>query len=96
MLIDADIPQHRRRVILMHLRLIIFPNINMVLAQREQYGDILLRNHMPLTEPRILRHPLNNLGDIVTKNLSHCIDCLHFFHKVYLPSYIGKGPPGKG
>ena len=80
MLILTELTQDIGRFILVHLRSVLIPDVDMVLAERQQHGDILFRNHMALAETRILRHTADNLRDILTKHLSDCLDRFHFFH----------------
>ena len=87
MLVLAELAQDISRLILVHLRRILVPDVDVVLAEREQYRDVLFLDHMALAEPRILRHAANDLRDIVAEHLPDCIDCPDFLHRAHL-SYL--------
>ena len=77
----AQLTQDLGCIILMQHRLIILPDIDVVLPDRKQHRDILFPDHMSLAEHGILRHPTDNLRDIMAEDLPYRIHRLHFLHQ---------------
>ena len=77
----AELAQHVSRLILMHLLRVLFPDVDVVLAERQQHGDVLFLYHMALAEPRVLCHTAHDLRDVLAEHLPDCIDCSHFLHR---------------
>ena len=66
--------------IFMKHTLILLPDIEMILSQRQQHRNIFLCNNMPLPKCGILCYVLHNSCNIMTKNMSHGINCVYTFH----------------
>ena len=81
----AELPQDLGCIILMQDRIIVFPDINMILADGKQHRDISLRDHMPLAKYGILCHTFYDLRDVMAENLSDGIHSFHFLHTAYSP-----------
>ena len=54
--------------------------VEMILSQRQQHRNIFLYNNMSLPKCGILCHILHNSCNIMTKNMSHGINCVYTFH----------------
>ena len=80
MLVHAEIPQNIGRIVLVQHGFVVFPNIDGILAHAQKDGNILLADHMSLAEHRILCHASDNLGNVVTENLSDGVFGFHQFH----------------
>ena len=78
--VHADIPQDIGRVVFVEHALVIFPDIDRVLAHAQQHRHILRPNHMALAEHRVLRHTADDLGDIMAQDLSDRVLSLHQLH----------------
>ncbi|MPM22493.1 hypothetical protein SDC9_68948 [bioreactor metagenome] len=71
MLGSEHVPQNFRRFVLMEDAGTLFPDIQGILAQRQQNGDILLRHNVPLAEAGVLRLPADDLGNIMAEHMPH-------------------------
>ena len=73
MLILTDIAQDRRRVVLMQQIRIVFPNIDVLLADTQKNGNILRADDIPLMETCSLSLPAHNLCNVVAEHHPHRI-----------------------
>ena len=65
----ADLPQDICGIIFVEHCLIIFPDVQMILAHAEQHRDILFSDNMPFPKHRIFGYARNNLGDVMAEDL---------------------------
>ena len=65
----------------MEFRAVLLPDEDVVLAHGTEDGDILLLYHMPLAEPGILGHALDDLGQVMTEDLADGLFHPYLFHK---------------
>ena len=80
--------EHGCRIIFMESILPLFPDVNVVLAHRKKHGNILLPNHMTLSENRALLLSLNNLGNILAEGFPHCLCGFEFSHGKLLSGFF--------
>ena len=57
-----------------------FPDVQVLLAHREEYGDICLHYHMALAEPGVLILALDDLGEVVAEHMAYGLLCFNEFH----------------
>ena len=88
MLICRHTIKHFCRIIFMHHRLIVFPDIDRVLSNAEQHRYIFFPDDMPLTENGILCHTRYDLRNVMAKYLSDRLRCFHPFHFFSLLIFI--------
>ena len=86
--IHADVPQDIGCVVLVEHGLVVFPDIDRVFADAQQYRHILRLNHMALAEYSVLGHTADNLRDIMAQDLTDGVLGFHQLHGVILPSYF--------
>ena len=66
--------------ILMQQVFTLFPNEQVFLAHRAKHRNVLLRNNMSLSKPSILRHPYDNLSQVVAQHMPDRLGKRYFFH----------------
>ena len=79
-LVLADAAEYLRRLVLMEHILVLFPDIDIVLADRQKHRYVLFGDDMPLAEYRVLGHALDYLRDVMAQHMTHCVlgfDKLH-------------------
>lgn len=79
-LVGAHVVEHLRRVVLVEHVLVVFPDVDVVLAHAQQHRHVLRRDHMALAEYRVLGDSGNNLRNIVTENLTDGFLGFHQLH----------------
>lgn len=79
-----------RRLVLMIRAVVLLPYIQMILAQLEQFRDILFRHDMPLLEGDALLDVLDDDGDIVAENMTLGLGCIDQTHTFLLVSRSGR------
>ena len=72
-LILTDVAQDRRRVVLMQQIRIVFPDIDVLLADTQKNGNILRADDIPLMETCSLSLPAHNLCNVVAEHHPHRI-----------------------
>ena len=77
---QADIAQDGRGFIFMEQGIVLFPDVDVVLADRQQDRDIFLSNHMALAEDRAFGDAADDLGNIVTEDMTDSLFGFHHFH----------------
>ena len=77
---QADIAQDSRRFIFMKHGVVLFPDVNVVLADGEEDRDIGLCDHVAFTKNRSLRDAADNLGNIVAEDMADSLFGFHHFH----------------
>ena len=80
MLTGTDFIQNLRCYIFMPHRVILFPYIQMLFSNREQYRNILLRYHMPFSENCVFYNAGNDLCNVMAEYTSDRFFCLDQFH----------------
>ena len=80
-LVLTEAAQDLRRFILVQQRAVVFPDVEMLLAQREQHGDVRRLDDMPLAKACTLPHAAHDLRDVVTENLPDRIFHGDFLHR---------------
>ena len=69
----ADFAQKLRGLVLMKHSLRLFPDIEMLLANIKQNGNVLLRDDVTLLKNGALLHARNDPRNVMTQNMPHCI-----------------------
>ena len=65
--------------------LVVLPDIDRVLPDTQQHGDIFGPDHMALAEHRVLRNAPDDLGDVVAQDLADRFFGFHQFHGFFSP-----------
>ena len=84
----ADLAENLRPLVLVEHALRLLPDVEVLLAHREQHGNVLLPDHMTLAEDGVLGDAGDDLGDIMAEDMAHCLGRLNQFHRVPLPRLI--------
>ena len=69
MLAETEVAQDRRRLVLVQHGLVVFPDVQMVLAHAQQHGHILLTDDVALAEDGALFLVLDDLGDVMAQHV---------------------------
>ena len=72
--------QDLRRLIFMKDPLLLFPDVELILADTKENRNILLRHNVAFSEYRVLRDSFYDLCDIVAKYCPFRIFCSDQFH----------------
>ena len=81
-LVLTKIAQDRRRIVLVQHPLVLFPHIEMLLAQPQEHGNVVQPDHIALAEPRALRPAAHNLGNVMAKRHTDRILHTHLTHSL--------------
>ena len=72
--------QDIRCLVLVEHIFVLFPDVNIILADAQEHGNILLSYDVALAEHRVLGNAFDDLSNIVAQNLSHCVFGFYQFH----------------
>ena len=72
--------QDIRGLILMEHIFVLFPDVNIILADAQEHGDILRSYDMTLAEHCVLGNAFDDLSNVVAQYLSHCVFGFYQFH----------------
>ena len=59
---------------------VLFPDVNIILADAQEHGDILRSYDMTLAEHCVLGNAFDDLSNVVAQYLSHCVFGFYQFH----------------
>ena len=82
----AEGAQALRGVVLVHHALVLLPDVDMLLAHREQHRHVLLRDDMALPEARVLCHAYDYLSHVMAEHMSHRVLHRDKFHRSSPPN----------
>ena len=80
--VHADIPQDIGRVVFVEHGLVVFPDIDRILAHAQQHRHIFRPDHMAFAKHRVFGHTADNLGNIMTQDLTDSVLGFHQLHGV--------------
>ncbi len=86
MLILAEAAQDLGALVLMEHRIVLFPDVDVLLPDAEKHRNIFLRDHMTFAEHGVLRDAADNLRHVVAEHLPHRVlgsDQLHHVSSFY-------------
>ena len=79
-LVLTETAQELRRFVLVQQRAVVFPDVEMLLAQRKQHGDVRRLDDVTLAKACAFPHAAHDLRDVVTEDLPDRIFHRDFLH----------------
>jgi len=76
-----------RRLVFVEGVFVHLPNVEVILSHREQHGDVVLGNDVPLAELCVLAFAGNDARQVMAEHMADCILCVDELHTRMIPLF---------